>query len=80
MGLAETEQSTLKLWPNPTSGQVAIEVTAATAIEVFDIQGRKVAQYPLKSGNNHIDLENLPEGLYFIKGENGKVQKLLLMK
>lgn len=79
-GVAELEQNTLHLWPNPTSGQVTMEVATATAVEVFDIQGRKVAQYPLKSGNNHIDLENLPEGLYFIKGENGKVQKLLLMK
>ena len=79
-GVAERGQNTLQLWPNPTSGQVTIEVATNTAVEVFDIQGRKVAQYPLKSGNNHIDLENLPEGLYFIKGENGKVQKLLLMK
>ena len=79
-GVAELGQNTLQLWPNPTSGQVTMEVSTATAVEVFDIQGRKVAQYPLKSGNNHIDLENFPEGLYFIKGENGKVQKLLLMK
>ena len=79
-GVDELGQNTLQLWPNPTSGQVTIEVATATAVEVFDIQGRKIAQYSLKSGNNHIDLENLPEGLYFIKGENGKVQKLLLMK
>ena len=79
-GVAELGQNTLQLWPNPTSGQVTIEVATATAVEVFDIQGRKVAQYPLKSGNNHIDLENLPEGMYFIKDENGAVRKFLLMK
>lgn len=80
VGLAETEQSTLKLWPNPSSGQVTIEVETATVIEMFDIQGRKVAQCALKSGNNHINLENLPEGMYFIKDENGVVRKFLLMK
>ena len=80
VGLAEPEQKQLHLWPNPTSGQVTIEVTAATTIEVFDIQGRSMAQHQLKPGYNRLDMGNLPEGLYFIKSENGIIQKLLLTK
>ena len=80
VGLDEPEQSTLKLWPNPTSGCFTIEVKTATEMEVMDVQGRCVGRYALKSGANQIDLGSLPEGLYFIKGENGAAQKLFLTK
>ena len=80
VGIAEPEQNTLKLWPNPTSGKFTIELGTATSIEVMDVQGRCVGKYALQSGTNKIDLDNLPEGLYFIKGENGAAQKLLLTK
>ena len=80
VGIAEPEESTLKLWPNPTSGRVSIEVGTATTIEVMDIQGRCMGKYTLKPGANLMDLGDLPEGLYFIKGENGLVSKVLLMR
>ena len=80
VGIAEPEQNTLKLWPNLTSGKFTIELGTATSIEVMDVQGRCVGKYALQSGTNKIDLDNLPEGLYFIKGENGAAQKLLLTK
>lgn len=80
VGVAEYEQSTLKLWPNPTSGCFSIEVGTATAIEIIDIQGRCMAKYTLKMGTNLIDLGDLPEGLYFIKEENSLVSKVLLMR
>ena len=80
VGVAELEQNTLKLWPNPTSGCFSIEVGTATAIEIIDIQGRCMAKYTLKMGTNLIDLGDLPEGLYFIKEENSLVSKVLLMR
>ena len=80
VGLAEPEQNILKLWPNPTSGCFTIEVEKSTIVELMDVQGRCVGKYALKSGANQIDLGRLPEGLYFIKGENGAVKKFLLTK
>ena len=80
VGVAEPEQSTFKLWPNPTSGRFTIEVETATDIDVMDMQGRSVAKYALKAGSNPVDLDHLSEGLYFIKGENGVVSKILLTK
>ena len=79
-GIAEPEENQWVLWPNPTSGSITIKVATATDIEVLDLQGRSVAKYALTPGTHQIDLGNLPEGLYFIKHENGKVQKLLLTK
>ena len=80
VGVAEPEQNTLKLWPNPTSGKFSIETETAMSIEVMDVQGRCVDRYALKPGANPMDLGRLPEGLYFIKDENGAAQKLLLTK
>ena len=80
VGVAEPEQNTLKLWPNPTSGRFTMEVETAMDIEVMDMQGRSVAKYALKVGSNSVDLGHLSEGLYFIKGENGAVTKILLSK
>ena len=79
-GVAEFEDDYLNLWPNPTSGCFSIKVKTATNIEVMDLQGRSVAKYALTPGTHQIDMGEFPEGLYFIKGENGKVQKLILTK
>ena len=79
-GIAESEDHHLDLWPNPTSGRFSIKVETDSNIEVMDLQGRSVAQYVLTPGTHQIDMGNFPKGLYFIKHENGKVQKLLLMK
>ena len=80
VGIAEPEPSTLKLWPNPTSGRFTIEMESASDIEVMDCQGRCVARFMLKHGANQIDLSGLTKGLYFIKKENGVVTKVLLTK
>ena len=80
VGLTEPKQDAMGLWPNPTSGLLHLEMEAATDIEVFDIQGCCVEKYSLMPGINHIDLGKLPEGLYFLKEENGKLRKVLLTK
>ena len=80
VGIAETEPSTVNLWPNPTSGRFTIEVESRSDIEVMDCQGRCVARFALKPGANSIDMNGLSEGLYFIKGENGMATKVLLTK
>ena len=79
-GVAEPESNGMRLWPNPTSGRFTMEVETAMDIDVMDKQGRFVAKYTLKAGSNPIDLGHLSEGLYFIKGGNGAVTKILLTK
>ena len=78
--VAEPESNNMRLWPNPTSGRFTMEVETAMDIEVMDMQGRSVAKYALNAGSNSVDLGHLSEGLYFIKGENGAVSKILLTK
>jgi len=80
VGLTESEQKVLNLWPNPTSDSFTIEVEAATTIEVIDIQGCCVTKQALLPGKNHIDMSSSPKGLYFIKDSNGLVNRVLLTK
>ena len=80
VGLAEPEQSTLKLWPNPTSGQTVVNAKKAMTMEVFDMQGRMVAKVQLNEGANPVDLSHLPSGLYYLKGENGILGKVMVTK
>ncbi|KAA3621208.1 MAG: T9SS C-terminal target domain-containing protein [Bacteroidetes bacterium] len=61
--------SSLKVFPNPTSGKIDIlGVEAFDQIELFDITGKKILQ--LNPGNDETDLENLANGLYFVKANN----------
>lgn len=77
-GLVEPVQTSLRLWPNPTSGQVTIEVDTETSITVFDLQGRIIAIHPVKKGTNSIDFSSFPKGMYFLKTSKGAVKKMML--
>lgn len=79
-GVSETAQKTLSVWPNPTSGQTIIEAEMAMKVDVLDSQGRVVAEQRLEQGANPINLDFLPNGLYFLKGDNGVLGKVLLKK
>ena len=77
VGMVESEQGSLHVWPNPTTGQVTLEVDADSSVEVYDLLGRLTATYPMHKGVNHIDLSNFPEGMYFLKTTEGPVRKVL---
>ena len=58
-----------KLYPNPTSGELNIDMNEAEKIVIIDLLGRKVKTVQLQAGNNKVVLD-LPAGRYFLKGEN----------
>ena len=80
VGIAEPDPKQFNLWPNPTSGQCAIEVEVDSNVEVFDLRGRVMATYSLKKGSNQIDVSGFPEGLYFIKTDEGTIGKVMVRK
>ena len=79
-GIDENSTGSLGVWPNPTKGVFNIEAGMAGIIEVLDIQGRVVRQQEVMPGTAQIDLSGMPDGVYFVKGENGASAKLILMK
>jgi agmatine/peptidylarginine deiminase len=73
----------LKIYPNPTDGQLIIENGELTIenVEIFDMMGKNVSR--LTSHISHpisIDISHLPSGIYFlrIQTENGVVMKKVI--
>ena len=70
----------LSIYPNPTADQFQINV-ASTHVVIFDMMGRKVADYKgaFKS-NNTFSIQHLKRGIYLVKvtGLNGSaIQKII---
>lgn len=78
IGLAEPMEPTLKVWPNPTTGMVEIQVTKSTSTEVFNLQGQKLMDVDLCPGTNRVDMSSFPAGMYLLKDRQGNVSKILL--
>ena len=67
----------LNIYPNPTSGQVKIELESPTTIEVVDIQGKTIIRQQLLAGVSLLDLSHIGNGVFFIKGM-GVTEKIVL--
>lgn len=57
--------SQIKLYPNPTTGLVNISNRGDAEIEVLTTSGQPLIKVPVNE--NHINLEDLPDGTYLIK-------------
>jgi len=71
VGVSENEMSGIRVYPNPTTGELIIDNGQWTIenVEVFDIYGRKqkiIVNYQL-SIINSINISHLSAGMYFIK-------------
>ena len=60
----EIDSKTIKLFPNPTSGIVTIDVKNIDSYIVYDVVGNVVKT---KSIDSQIDLTNQPNGMYFVQ-------------
>lgn len=66
---ASVDESSLfnvKLYPNPTSGQLSIEAEGMTFVSVFDLVGQCVMQMSAEDGQATLDMSQLQNGIYFI--------------
>ncbi|TYA58207.1 endonuclease [Formosa maritima] len=81
LGVVESEELQVSLFPNPTNGRLNINgIMSETKIEVFSVEGRNLmSQFALN--NTYIDL-NFTSGLYLIKltSEGKSVVKKILIK
>lgn len=70
VGITEmVKKSSLKIFPNPTSGNVSITVPYGTKLpaklQIMDNCGRIVREFILNSPIEYLSLEDLPHGYYF---------------
>ena len=62
------------IYPNPATNQIT--VNEKTYIEVMDQNGKLL----VSSFDNQVELINLPNGVYFVRLNNSKVEKLIIKK
>lgn len=79
--------SNVAVYPNPTHGIINIQFSeihpGETALDLYDIQGRKIISKNTQSLNEVLNIENLSEGVYMLSIENGNnktVKKIVLNK
>jgi hypothetical protein len=69
--------SDVKVYPNPTSGNLTIDAENYKGVEVYDVSGRLIIKSSLKT----IDLEEQSKGLYLLKvNANGTTQEFKVFK
>ncbi len=75
-GIAQTEVSEVRMYPNPAADRVTIDLqnTTANKIRMVDLYGRIVVEQDVDGQIEVIDLSNLANGMYFVQiCNNGKV-------
>ena len=69
VGISETKNATnsLKLYPNPTSGNLTVETPEKGTLSVYDLNGVLLLQRELTEPTTLIDVHNLSAGVYLVK-------------
>jgi hypothetical protein len=71
-----TNNSEIKIFPNPTKGKFTILAEDIERVEVINLQGKLI----IRCKESEIDLSNKPSGIYFVKvttGEQTVIRKLI---
>jgi len=75
----ETAGDELRVYPNPTTGQVTIpgidDMAGSVTIDVFNASGTHVASRTVVSGRVTIDISKHPAGVYFLRVTQGDVMR-----
>jgi hypothetical protein len=72
---SEVEISLLKIYPNPSNGHFTIFISEKMIVKIFDLTGKLVHFQKLNEGANGIQLQNISQGIYILKADNGyKIQ------
>jgi len=80
LSISELQREELKIYPNPTSNAINLELEQSGTVNLYSIDGKLVFSAPVNAGSNTIAL-NQPQGLYILKlvGENNEVSTARLV-
>jgi hypothetical protein len=80
----EVNAANIGMWPNPANNQLNIALPSSTQsanVQIFDAQGRVVANTLLTTTTQNIDINSLEAGIYTVRvvcGEKVYAQKLII--
>lgn len=81
--LAEKAIQNVQLFPNPVNSSLNITNLSNTKVEIFNVVGQRISIYENAYGNLNVDMTAYPNGIYFVKMQNGKsvrTEKIKLVK
>lgn len=76
-GIKENRETSVTLYPNPANTTLNIEVKESMNITIVNMLGATVATQKLNMGNNSIDVNTLPRGVYFLQTDKGGAVKFV---
>jgi subtilisin family serine protease len=76
LSVVNSVKDMFNVWPNPANDHLNIHLQSAdeAAVSIFDVQGRQVAAKKLAGQDDVINIDNLSEGVYFVKVVQGAKQ------
>lgn len=74
VGIAHPVDPPLSLYPNPTAGPLTINNPDGSPIQILDATGRVLLIPHPRRGQTCLDLNPLPNGIYFLKTESHTVK------
>jgi hypothetical protein len=84
IGITDYKNTQYSIFPNPTNGTVTIEGKGLDRVELYDVQGRLLAEYKDVKDHLFINVSQYESGTYFVKlfSENNitEVKRLVLIK
>lgn len=79
--IAEQNIETIKIYPNPVNNYVNIDgIEQPSNYQMIDISGKVILSGKIDNSFDRIPLEQLMEGMYFLKIEGYKTQKIIVKK
>ena len=76
LGISEITATQIKIYPNPTSGELRITnyELPIENVEIYDIAGKKLSTFNFQLSTNSIDISHFSNGIYFLKINNKTVK------
>ncbi len=74
LGLDDTKNTLVKCYPNPVSELLKIQLNNESRIEIYSLSMTKMAE-STSSFSHAIDVSSFAPGMYFIKLENGQIER-----
>jgi hypothetical protein len=69
-------QQSFQLYPNPSNGSFTIELASDAIVSITNALGQVVMNTTMIAGTNHVALNDVTEGIYFVKVITGNTQTI----